>query len=66
MEPLSKGTDGRNIMRWNVSRFEQTLGARKNQKWQPCWMPDFFFHLEAEWEPWPGTQMWQVQTVQTF
>ena len=26
VEPLSKGTDGRNIMRWNVSRFEQTLG----------------------------------------
>lgn len=23
VEPLSKGTDGRNIMRWNVSRFEQ-------------------------------------------
>ena len=30
VEALSKGTDGRNIMRWTVSRFEQPL-AFKNQ-----------------------------------
>ena len=30
MEPLSKGTDGRNIMRWNVSRFEQMCKGDSN------------------------------------
>ena len=30
VEPLSKGTDGRNIMRWNVSRFEQMCKGDNN------------------------------------
>lgn len=30
VEPLSKGTDGRNIMRWNVNRFEQMCKGDTN------------------------------------
>ena len=30
VEPLSKGTDGRNIMRWNVNRFEQMCKGDNN------------------------------------
>ena len=28
VESLSRGTDGRNIMRWTVSRFEQPQGSK--------------------------------------
>eukprot|EP00435_Cladocopium_sp_Y103_P035654 s2144_g9.t1 len=45
VEPLSKGTDGRNIMRWNVSRFEQTLGDRSQR--QPEFLMASFLHTHS-------------------